>query len=150
MAWSDFCQHVLAYPDWQELLGVDTQDDLERLAAGFEHVQMRLVELAVHNGLKEGDKQDTRPEGQKAAVRDEFAEFIGASRVIKLLKKQLCPLLKRLDAQDPPHPPHRPRIYRPRSFLLADILRWMLHLSSTDELIRRLKQHPHLAGAVNF
>lgn len=150
MAWPDFCQHVLARPDWQALLGVHTQADLEHLAAGFEHVQMRLVELAVHDGLKEGDKQDTRPERQKAAVRDEFAEFIGASRVIKLLKKQLRPLLKRLDAQDPPHPPHRPRIYRTRSFLLADVLRWMLHLSSTDELIRKLKQHPHLAGAVNF
>lgn len=150
MAWPDFCQHVLAHPDWQELLEVHTQADLERLAAGFEHVQVRLIELAVHDALKEGDKQDTRPEGQKAAVQDEFAEFIGASKVIKLLKKRLRSLLKRLDAQDPPHPPHRPRTYRSRSFLLADLLRWMLHLSSTDELIRKLKQHPHLAGAVNF
>jgi hypothetical protein len=150
MAWSDFCQHVLARPQWRALLGVQTQAELDDLASGFERVQMRLIELAIHDALKEGDKQDTRPAGQKAAAREEFAEFIGASQVIKLLKKRLRPLLKRLDAQDPPHPAHRPRTYRSRSFLLADLLRWMLHLSSTDELIRKLQQHPHLAGAVNF
>jgi hypothetical protein len=148
--WSDFCQHVLMHPEWQSLLEVQTQADLDHLAAGFADVQVRLIELAIHDALKEGDKQDSRPEEQKAAVRDEFAESIGASQVIKLLKKRLRPLLKRLDAQDPSHPPHRPRTYRTRSFLLADLLRWMLHLSSTDELIRKLKHHPHLAGAVNF
>ena len=67
-----------------------------------------------------------------------------------LLKKKLRPFLKRLDALDPPHPPHRPRDYRTRSFLLADVLRWMLGLQSTEELRRKLKQHVNLAGAVNF
>lgn len=150
MAWPAFCQHVLTRPQWRELLGAQTQAELDDLASGFEHVQMRLIELAIHDALKEGDKQDTRPEGQKAAVQEECAEFIGAAQVIRLLKKRLRPLLKGLDAQDPPHPSHRPRTYRSRSFLLADLLRWMLHLSSTDELIRKLQQHPHLAGAVNF
>ncbi len=150
MSWPDFCRHVLAHPRWQNLLEAHTQADLEHLAAGFEHASVRLIELAIHDALKEGDKQDTRPAGQRAAVRDELAESIGASLVIKLLKKRLRPLLQRLDAQDPPHPAHRRRVYRTRSFLLADLLRWMLHLSSTDELIRTLKRYPHLAGAVNF
>jgi len=83
-------------------------------------------------------------------VKDEFAESIGASRVLKMLKKRLRSFLKRLAQQDPKHPRHRPRTYRTRSFVLADLLRWMLGLQSTDELIRRLKDLPHLAGAVNF
>ena len=81
---------------------------------------------------------------------NEFAEFIGASQVMKLLKKRLRPFLKRLDKLDPEHPRHRPRDYGTPSFVLADVLRWMLGLQSTDELIRKLKNHPHLAGAVNF
>jgi len=150
LPWSEFCQHVLTHPEWADLLSVQTQADLDHLSAGLEHCQLRLIELAVHDGLKEGDKQDQRPAQQKPAVQDEFAEFIGASRVLKLLKKRLRPFLKRLDQQDPKRPRHRQRTYRTRSFVLADILRWMLGLQSTDELIRKLKQHPHLAGAVNF
>ena len=150
MAWPDFCQHVLGHPDWQALLGVQTQADLDALAAGFDQVRMRCIELAIHDALKEGDKRDTRPADQRPTVQDEFAQFIGASQALKLLKKRLRPLLEQLDEQDPRHPPHRPRDYRTRSFLLADVLRWLVHLDSTDELIRKLKQHPHLAGAVNF
>lgn len=148
--WAAFCQHVLSHPQWCELLEVQSQADLDRLAQGMDQVQVRLIELAVHDALKEGDKQETRPEGQRPKVRDEFDEFIGASKVLKLLKKRLRPLLKRLDALDPPNPPNRPRTYRTRSFLLADILRWLLRFNSTDELIRRLKQLPNLAGAANF
>jgi len=148
--WPAFCQHVLAHSEWQTLLGVHCQEELDRLAADFAQVQVRLIELAIHDALKEGDKRDLRPAGQKPQEREELAESIGASQVLKLLKKRLRPLLKRLDAQDPPHPRHRPRDYGSRSFLLADLLRWLLHLSSTEELRRKLKQHPHLAGAVNF
>jgi hypothetical protein len=129
---------------------VQTQADLDALAAGFERVRMRCIELAIHDALKEGDKRDTRPADQRPAVQDEFTQCIGASQALKLLKKRLRPLLERLDAQDPPRPPHRPRDYRTRSFLWADVLRWLVHLDSTDELIRKLQQHPHLAGAVNF
>jgi len=153
LAWEAFCNHVLTHSQWVELLGVETQADLDRLYEDLEKWPtnpVRLVELAVHDGLKEGDKQETRPEAQRPPVQDEFAEFIGASRVLKLLKKRLRRFLKQLDAQDPKHPRHRPRVYRTRSFWLADILRWMLGLQSTDELIRKLKQHPALAGAVNF
>jgi hypothetical protein len=150
LPWEEFCQHVLNHPTWSELLEVQTQADLDHLAEGFANVPMRLIELAVHDGLKAGDKRDTRPEGQRSVVRDEYAEFIAVSRVMKLLKKRLRQLLKRLDAQDPPNPPNRPRTYRTRSFLLADLMRWMLHLDSTNELIRKLEQFPNLAGAVNF
>jgi hypothetical protein len=150
MAWSEFCEHVWAHPVWAELLGVQTQVDLDLLNVEFNCCPIRLIELAVHDGLKEGDKQDQRPVEQKPEVRNEFAEFIGASQVMKLLKKRLRPFLKRLDKLDPKHPPHRPRDYRTRSFVLADVLRWMLGLQSTDDLIRKLKNHPHLAGAVNF
>ncbi len=150
LPWPDFCQHVLAHPDWQSLLNMQTQADLDHGATGFERVSIRCIELAIHDALKEGDKRETRPADQRPTVQDELAQFIGASQVLKLLKKRLRPLLERLDAQDPPHPPHRPRTYRSRSFLLGDVLRWLVHLDSTDELIRKLKQHPHLAGAVNF
>ena len=150
MAWSEFCEHVWAHPAWAELLGVQTQVDLDLLNVECNCCPIRLIELAVHDGLKEGDKQDRRPAEQKPEVRNEFAEFIGASQVMKLLKKRLRPFLKRLDKLDPEHPPHRPRDYRTRSFVLADVLRWMLGLQSTDDLIRKLKNHPHLAGAVNF
>ena len=148
-----FCQHVLVNPQWAALLEVTSQTDLDRLfdaIDAWESIPFRAIELAVHDGLKEGDKQDPRPAAQRPAVQDECAEFIGASQVIKLLKKKLRPFLKRLDALDPPHPPHRRRDYRTRSFLLADVLRWMLGLQSTEELRRKLKQHVDLAGAVNF
>ena len=144
-----FCQHVLVNPQWAALLEVTSQADLDQLfdlIDEWENIPFRVIELAVHDGLKEGDKQDIRPTAQRPPVQDEFAEFIGASQVIKLLKKKLRPFLKRLDALDPPHPPHRPRDYRTRSFLLADVLRWMLGLQSTEELRRKLKQHVNLAG----
>jgi len=120
LAWPAFCQHVLGHLDWQALPGVQTQADLDALAAGFGQVQMRCIELAIHDALKAGDKCDTRPADQRPTVQEEFAQSIGASQALKLLKKQLRPLLERLDAQDPPHPPHRPRDYRSRSFVLAD------------------------------
>jgi hypothetical protein len=148
LPWPEFCQHVLTHPAWMTLLGVQTQADLDRLS--IRDCPVRLIELAVHDALKEGDKEDQRPAEQKPKVQDEFTETIGASRVLKMLKKRLRPFLKRLDRQDPPQPRHRPRTYRTRSFVLADLLRWMLGLQSTDELIRKLKQHPNLAGAANF
>jgi len=150
LPWLEFCQHVLTHPAWASLLGVQTQADLDRLNVGWGNCPVRLIELAVHDGLKAGDKQDQRPADQKPKVQDEFAEFIGASGVLKMLKKRLRPFLKRLDQQDPKHARHRPRTYRTRSFVLADLLRWMLGLQSTDELIRKLKQHPNLAGVTNF
>jgi hypothetical protein len=150
LPWPEFCQHILTQPAWMTLLGVKTAVDLERLSVDLGNDGVRLIELAVHDALKEGDKQEQRPAGQKPPVQDELAEFIGASRVLKMLKKRLRPFLKRLDQQDPKQPRHRPRTYRTRSFVLADLLRWMLGLQSTDELIRKLKQHPHLAGAANF
>jgi hypothetical protein len=152
MAWPIFCQHVLAHPEWQSLLGVASQADLDGLAAGFaeQAPPTRLIELAVHDALKAGDKQDTRPENEQAAPQEAVAEFIGVSQVIRLLKRRLRTLLRRLDAQDPRRPAHRPRGYRTRSFLLADLIRWMLHLDSTDELIRKLERHACLAGAANF
>ena len=150
LPWSEFCQHILTHPAWMTLLGVETQADLDSLFPDLGDYALRLLELAVHDALKEGDKQDQRPDGQKPEAQDEFAEFIGASRVLKMLKKRLRSLLKRLDRQDAGRSRHRPRTYCTRSFVLADLLRWMLGLQSTDELIRKLKQHPHLAGAVNF
>jgi hypothetical protein len=149
----EFCQHVLAKPEWGKLLEVSSQSDLDQLfdlIVEWEWIPFRVIELAVHDGLKEGDKQDLRPAAQRPAVQDEFVEFIGVSRVMKMLRKKLRPFLKRLDALDPPNPRHRPRVYRTRSFLLADVLRWILGLQSTEELRRKLKQHVNLAGAVNL
>lgn len=151
--WAEFKQQVLAQATWQEVLEVSTAAELDRLydpISQWERLPNRVIELAVHDGLKEGDKREQRPAGQKPAVQSEVAEFIGASRVVKLLKKQLRPWLKELDRQDRQQAAHRPRDYRTRSFLLADVLRWMLGLTSTEELRRKLKQHPDLAGAVNF
>ena|GEM_PF-1968200 len=153
LPWAEFCQHVLSHPALMEVLGVSGQAELDRLyseIAGWERLPIRLIELAVHDGLKDGDKRDCRPDGQRPVVREEYAEFIGATRVLKLLKKKLRPFLKRLDTLDPSHPPHRPRDYRTRSFVLSDVLRWILGLQSTEELRRKLKQHIDLAGAVNF
>jgi hypothetical protein len=150
LEWPTFCQFILSHAEWCALLSFQDQAGLDQLAAGFRRVQLRLVELAVHDGLKAGDKADTRPEGQQSQVQAEYNEFIGVSRVLKMLKKRLRAFLKRLDEPDLPHPAHRPRADRSRSFLLADLLRWLLHLNSTDEMIRRLKQFPILAGAVNF
>ena len=144
---------MLGQPAWQEVLGVSTATDLEQVydtITQWERLPNRVIELAVHDGLKEGDKRERRPAGQQPAVQTESSEFIGASGMLKLLKKQLRPWLKELDRQDPRQPDHRPRVYRTRSLLLADVLRWMLGLTSTEELRRKLKQHPHLAGAVNF
>jgi hypothetical protein len=58
----------------------------------------------VDDGLKEGDKQDRHPEAQWPPSREEYAKYIGMTRVLKQLKKQLRPFLKRLDAQDPKRP----------------------------------------------
>jgi hypothetical protein len=153
LPWAEFCQHVLNHPEWMDVLGVSGPDDLHRLSqaiAQWEQPPIRQIELAVHDGLKDGDKRDRRAPEQRPTVQNEYVKYIGASRVLKLLKKQLRPFLKRLDALDPPHPAHRKREYRTRSFLLSDVLRWMLGLQSTEELRRKLENHVHLAGAVNF
>jgi hypothetical protein len=150
LPWPALCQHILTHSKWAELLSVETQDDLDRLATGLEYCSVRIIELAVHDGLKEGDKQDQRPAEQKPPVREENAKYIRITLVLKLLKKRLRLFLKRLDQCDPKRPRHRPRTYRTRSFVLADLARWMLGLQSTDALIRELEQNPGLAGAVNF
>ena len=51
--WPAFCQHVLTHPQWAELLGVETPADLDRLAVGLEPHPVRIIELAVHDGLSE-------------------------------------------------------------------------------------------------
>ena len=73
LPWPEFCQHVLTHPAWAELLGVQTQADLDRLSTGLENCQVRLIELAVHDGLKEGDKQDQRPwRGRSTSSREKY------------------------------------------------------------------------------
>ncbi|MCX6030596.1 MAG: transposase [Chloroflexi bacterium] len=150
LPWPAFCQHVLTHPQWAALLGVATQADLDRLAGALEPYPIRVIELAVHDGLKAGDKQDPRPVEQRPSVQEENAKYIRITLVLKLLKKRLRPFLHRLDHCDPKRPRHRPRAYRSRSFVLADLARWILGLASTDALIRELEQNPDLAGAVNF
>ena len=147
--WPIFCQHVLAHPTWCELLEMQDQAGVDRLAERFSEVAIHLIELAAHDGLKAGDQCDHRPEGPQSKVRDEFDEFIGTSKLMKLLKKRLRPFLKKLGTQDPQVPANRPRTNRTRSFLLADLRRWRLRLKSTHELIRKLKQLSNLAGAAD-
>jgi len=53
LPWAEFCQHVLTHLAWAELLGVQTQADLDRLSVGLDNCQARLIELAVHDGLAE-------------------------------------------------------------------------------------------------
>jgi len=153
--WADFCQLILGDPAWSALLAVSDQQTLAERQAQFGEVIPRLVELAVHDALKAGDKQDHRAEADKRPVEAEFAQRIGVAQVLKRLKKRIKTWLKRLDQADPVKrrrhcPAHRPRYYRTRSFVLADLLRWLLHLASTDEVIRELEDYAHLAGAVNF
>lgn len=153
--WAEFCQLVLADPVWQALLATPDQPTLDERRVQFGAVIPRLVELAVHDALKAGDKQDNRAEAERTPVETEFSQRIGAAEVFKRLKKRIRPWLEALDQADPVKrgqhsPPHRPRTYWTRSFLLADLLRWLLHLASTDELIRELADYAHLAGAVNF
>jgi hypothetical protein len=149
--WVEFCQFVLADPEWQALLAVADQATLEQRQAQFDkQVVSRLVELAVHDALKAGDKQDNRSAGDKKPVEGEFDRDIGVAKVIKQLKKRITKRLKRLDKADRRRQKHRPRDYLTRSFVLADLMRWLLHLPSTDGLIHKLQKYPHLAGAVNF
>jgi len=148
--WDEFCRIVLADPEWQELLSASDQATLEERRAHFDAVIPQVIALAVHDALKAGDKQDNRPEADKRPVQSEFARSIGVAQVLKLLKKRIRPILERLDQADRQRQAHRPRDYLSRSFLLADLMRWLLHLPSTDELIRHLREWAHLAGAVNF
>ena len=95
------------------------------------------MELAVHDALKAGDQQDNRAAADKKPVKKKFSQRIGVAQV-----------LKRLDKADRRRQAHRPRTYLTRSFILADLLRWLLHLPSTEALIRHLEDFAHLAGAV--
>jgi hypothetical protein len=153
--WAEFCRLILADPGWRTLLASPDQQTLDERQLQFGAVQPRLFELAVHDGLKAGDKQDNRAEADQTPLETEYSRRIGVTTVLKRLKKRIRPRLKAMDQADglkrhPPRPAHRPRNYRTRSFLLADLLRWLLHLPSTDELIRDLEDYSHLAGAVNF
>jgi hypothetical protein len=148
--WAEFCRIVLSDPEWQALLGATTQATLDERRSRFDEVIPRLVALAVHDALKKGDKQDNRAEEDKKPVEDEFSKRIGVAKVLKLLKKRIGKILKRLDEADRQRQAHRPRTYRTRSFVLADLMRWLLHLPSTDGSIRHLEDYVHLAGTVNF
>jgi hypothetical protein len=153
--WAEFCSLILADPAWPALLATPDQQSLDERQVQFGAVIPRLVELAVHDALKAGDKQDHRAEADRRPVETEFSRRIGVAEVLKRLKKRIRTRLKELDQADPMkrrhhRAPHRPREYWTRSFFLADLLRWLLHLSSTDELIRELEDYAHLAGAVNF
>lgn len=153
--WAEFCPLILADPVWPALLATPDQQTLDERHVQFGAVIPRLVELAVHDALKAGDKQDHRAEADRTPVETEFSQRIGVAEVLKRLKKRIRSRLKAMDQADPVKrghhcPPHRPRAYWTRSFFLADLLRWLLHLSSTDELIRELEDYAHLAGAVNF
>jgi hypothetical protein len=67
----EFCQYVLTNLEWAKLLGVSSQADLDELfdfVAECENVPFRVIELAVHDGLKEGDKRDLRPAAQRPPV----------------------------------------------------------------------------------
>ena len=75
MDWDQFCRHVLSHLAWCELLEVQDQAGLDHLKGDFSQAQVRLIELAVHDGLKAGDQCDTRPEGQRSKVRDQFANY---------------------------------------------------------------------------
>jgi len=141
---------VLADAEWQGLLSVSDRATLEERRARLDEVIPGVIALAVHDALKAGDKQDSRPEADKKPVRAEFDRSIGVAQVIKLLKKRIRAILKRLDQADRQRQTHRPRAYLSRSFLLADLMRWLLHLPSTGALIRHLEEWGHLAGAVNF
>ena len=149
-SWAEFCQKVLVDPQWQALLTATDQATLDERQAQFGEVVPRLVELAVHDALKAGDQQDNRTEADKKPVKKKFSQRIGVAQVLKRLKKRLKANLKRLDKADRRRQAHRPRTYLTRSFILADLLRWLLHLSSTEALIRHLEDFAHLAGAVNF
>jgi len=70
-----------------DVLDVSSQAELDQLYAAigrWERAPIRVIELAVHDGLKKGDKRDLRPDAQRPLVQDEYAEFIGASRVLWL------------------------------------------------------------------
>jgi hypothetical protein len=148
--WDEFCQIVLSDSGWQALLHATTRATLDERRARFGEVIPRLIALAVHDALKEGDKRDNRAEEDKKPVEDELAKRIGVAKVLKMLKKRIRKILKQLDKADRQRQAHRPRTYRTRSFILADLVRWLLHLSSTNELIRHMEDYVHLAGAVNF
>ncbi len=153
--WEEFCQMVIADPAWQELLGGPDQASLTERQAQFEEVIVRLIELALHDALKAGDKKDNRAAADKGPVEDQFTRRIGVAQVLKRLKKRIKGTLKKLDKADKSQQgrcraAHRARDYRTSTFILADLMRWLLQLPSTDGLIRELEDYSHLAGAVNF
>jgi hypothetical protein len=153
--WAEFCQLILTDPAWRALLAAPDQQILDDRQVQFGAVLPRLLELAVHDALKAGDQQDNRAEEDQTPVETEFAGRIGVAEVLKRLKKRIRAWLKAMDQADPVkrrrhRPPHRPRDYWTRSFFLADLLRWLLHLPSTEALIRDLEDYAHLAGAANF
>lgn len=150
--WAEFCQVILSDLEWQALVAVSDQASLDHRQAQFGQVVPRLVELAVHDALKAGDKQDNRSAAAKRAVEREFDQDIGVAEVLKRLKKRIRPMLKRQDQADRRRQNHRPRDYLSRSFILADLMRWLLHLPSTDALIRKLKKYaPRLdPGQINL
>lgn len=132
------------------LLGPDFVWDPVRLEGEFARLHPRVVELAIHDALKEGDKEDPRPPEERPTPQEEYEEAIGVAELLKLFKRRFRPFLKQMDRQDRSSRVGAPRDYRTRSFLSADMIRWLLRLRSTEEMRRWLKRYPFLAGAVNF
>ena len=136
--------------DVRALLGADFVWDSARIEQEFARLHPRVVELAIHDALKEGDKEDPRPPEERPTPQEEYAEAIGIAQFLKRFKRRVRDLLKHMDQQDRASRVGAPRRYRSRSFLFADMVRWLLRLRSTEELLRKLRRYPFLAGAVNF
>lgn len=124
------------------LLGADFVWDPTRISQEFERIHPRVVELAIHDALKEGDKADPRPPEEQSTPQEAYEQAIGVAQLLKLFKKRIRSFLKQLDQQDEASTSGAgaPRRYRTRSFLLGDMLRWLLRLRSTEELRRWLQR----------
>lgn len=153
-AWETDLDELPQYLDdevWA-LLGADFVWDSARISQEFERIHPRVVELAIHDALKEEDKADPRPPEEQPTPQAAYEQAIDIAQLLKLFKKRVGSFLKRMDQQDEAATSNggAPRTYRTRSFLLGDMLRWLLRLRSTEELRRWLKRYSFIAGAANF
>lgn len=132
------------------LLGPDFVWDPRRMEQEFARLHPRVVELAIHDAFKEGDEEDPRPPQEQATPEEEFDQAIAVAQLLKRFKRRIRSFLKPLDGQDQAPKVGAPRRYLTRSFLLADMMRWLLRRRSTEEMRRWLKRYVFLAGAANF
>lgn len=132
------------------LLGPDFVWDPVRLEQELARLHPRVVELAIHDALKEGDKEDPRPPEERPTPQEEYEQVIAVAQLLKRFKRRVRPFLKQMDHQDRAAKVGAPRRYRSRSFFLADMMRWLLRWRSTEQLRRWLKRYAFLAGAANF